>query len=139
MGLPGRDQIPSQLMVGSCLQQSPFPAWGHMLHSGLDHVPSQVSLSGSGTRAPCATGQRNSETPDPGVPTREGPRHPSGRQALTLRNPGYCLCREECRGWKLPADPRCKRKAHKMGIFCALNCILSKELTYLHSIIRPFP
>lgn len=65
VGLPGRDRVPGQLMVGKCLQQSHLPAWDPLLSSGLGHLPSQGSLPGCGTGAPCATGQRVSETPDP--------------------------------------------------------------------------
>ena len=52
-------------MVGGCHQQSPLPTWGHMLSSGLGLVLSWVSLPSGDTRVPCATGQRDSGTPDP--------------------------------------------------------------------------
>lgn len=73
----------------------------------------QMSLPCCGPSVPCATEQRDSETPDPGLRGRS--RHPLGRQALTPRK--YGLLQGEGQGRELPADLRLQTEIKQDGYF----------------------
>lgn len=72
-----------------------------------------MSLPCCGPSVPCATEQRDSETPDPGLRGRS--RHPLGRQALTPRK--YGPLQGEGQGRELPADLRLQTEIKQDGYF----------------------